>query len=77
MSNVADAVASGGGNHEDDNRTGGEPEFTNLAKRGFSGGDEFCETLDYIWLSEVRRNSPQITEKVVVLGLFKVYLRSI
>ena len=32
-------------------RNGAEPEFTNLARRGFTGGDEFCETLDYLWLS--------------------------
>ena len=31
---------------------GTEPEFTNFAKRAFSNGEEFCETLDYIWLSE-------------------------
>ena len=30
---------------------GEEPEFTNFAKRAFSKGEEFCETLDYIWLS--------------------------
>ena len=41
-------VVAGGGAHD---RTG-EPEFTNFAKRKFSGGEEFCETLDYIWLSE-------------------------
>ena len=32
-------------------RNGAEPEFTTLARRGFTGGDEFCETLDYLWLS--------------------------
>ena len=31
---------------------GTEPEFTNFAKRKFSNGVEFCETLDYIWLSD-------------------------
>ena len=31
---------------------GTEPEFTNFAKRAFSNGEEFCETLDYIWLSD-------------------------
>ena len=31
---------------------GKEPEFTNLAKTGWGGPDKFCETLDYIWLSD-------------------------
>lgn len=49
-----------------------EPGFTNFAKRSFSNGEEFCETLDYIWLSDewkVEGVTPLILRKEVPDGV--------